>query len=500
MCVRPMGLEGALSRRLRDLIRRFSALWLALLLTSVPAGLSAETQANISSHQLKLTPQEQAWLTESGVLRMGIDTDWSPIETLDAHGRHRGIAPDFLEIVLERAGLAVRLEHQTWPAVHERARQGQLDLLSAVRTTENREAYLDFTHPYLVLPYVIITSLESNVEGVDDLRGRRVAVNDSYAVSELLAKRHPEVLRVAYRSTEEALKAVAFGWVDGYVTDIATGSDGLTKLGISNLHMAAQMPFDLELRVGVRKGKPELLSILNKAIETVPTTEIDAIMARWIKIRFQTGVEIKRIVQIAMPVALILLFIFTVVMVANRRLKAKEGRLVELTQSLSEKNTFIQQTFGRYLSDEIVANILEEPEGLELGGRKQTLTIMMADLRGFTSLSEERTAEEVVTLINNYLKVMTQVIFRHNGIIDEFIGDAILAVFGAPNKRDDDELRAVACAVEMQLAMAEVNETNRAMGLPELRMGIGLHTAEVVIGNIGSERRAKYGVVGVASI
>jgi adenylate cyclase len=105
-------------------------------------------------------------------------------------------------------------------------------------------------------------------------------------------------------------------------------------------------------------------------------------------------------------------------------------------------------------------------------------------------------AERVVTILNRHLGSMVDVILRYHGTIDEFIGDAILVIFGAPVQRADDAQRAVACAVEMQLAMAEVNAENSRDGLPEVEMGIGIHTGEVVVGNIGSAKRAKYGVVG----
>ena len=99
-------------------------------------------------------------------------------------------------------------------------------------------------------------------------------------------------------------------------------------------------------------------------------------------------------------------------------------------------------------------------------------------------------------MLNNYLSEMTTIIQKYNGTIDEFIGDAILTIFGAPFQRPDDAERAVACALEMQLAMPRVNAWNVENGLPELEMGIGINTGEVVVGNIGSRKRAKYGVVG----
>ncbi len=157
---------------------------------------------------------------------------------------------------------------------------------------------------------------------------------------------------------------------------------------------------------------------------------------------------------------------------------------------------FIRQTFGRYLSEEIVDKLFETPEGLKLGGEKREVTILMADLRDFTSLGEQLPAEQIVEMINIFLASMTGVIQSHLGTIDEFIGDAILAIFGAPIQRHDDALRAVRCAIEMQLAMTEVNRRYEQLGYPAVAMGIGINTGQVIVGNIGSQKRSKYAVVG----
>jgi adenylate cyclase len=170
--------------------------------------------------------------------------------------------------------------------------------------------------------------------------------------------------------------------------------------------------------------------------------------------------------------------------------------LQELNAALEVRNRFIRQTFGRYLSDDIVETILEQPDGLKIGGEKRQATILMSDLRGFTSLSERLPAEDVVSMVNTYLETMTEIIPKHQGTIDEFIGDGILVIFGAPFRRPDDARRAVACAVDMQLAMVAVNDRNRQAGYPEVALGIGLNTGKMVVGNIDSKKRTKYGVVG----
>ncbi len=171
---------------------------------------------------------------------------------------------------------------------------------------------------------------------------------------------------------------------------------------------------------------------------------------------------------------------------ALERERAKSAKMTEL----------LKKMFGRYLSTEVMTSIIENPSALELGGERRSVTIMMTDLRGFTALSERLEPEEVVQMLNAYFEVMVEVVQKYNGTINEIIGDALLVIFGAPQEMVDRAQRAIACSIEMQNAMAEVNRDNVAQGLPELEMGIGLNEAEVIIGNIGSSKRSKYAVVG----
>ena len=180
--------------------------------------------------------------------------------------------------------------------------------------------------------------------------------------------------------------------------------------------------------------------------------------------------------------------------IINRKLA--ETELLEKKGALERSNRFIRKTFGRYMSDEVVESILDTPEGLRLGGEKKEVTVVMTDLRGFTSIGERMPSEQVISMLNMYLEVMTEIIMKYNGTIIEFLGDGILALFGAPVTREDDAQRAVACVLEMQKAMPSVNAKNRQHGFPEVEMGAGINTGPVVAGNIGSEKRSKYGVVG----
>ncbi len=180
----------------------------------------------------------------------------------------------------------------------------------------------------------------------------------------------------------------------------------------------------------------------------------------------------------------------------TEQLQDSRAQLVNLNQQLERRNQFIRETFGRYTSDDIVDVLLDLPEGLELGGEKRAVTLLMSDLRGFTALAERLDATQVVALLNHYLSRMIEIIQRGGGTIDDIIGDAILVLFGAPVAVPDAAQRAACCALEMQKAMRQVNEHNFQKGWPEIEMGIALHTGEAVVGNIGSTKRSKYGVIG----
>jgi len=172
------------------------------------------------------------------------------------------------------------------------------------------------------------------------------------------------------------------------------------------------------------------------------------------------------------------------------------GSIAAITAFNARNASEIRKIFGRYLNDEVVANLLESQEGLKMGGERRKITLLTSDLRGFTARSDSLSPEYVVKIMNLYFEQMAEIITKHKGVIDEYMGDGILVLFGAPSKREDDAERAIACALEMQIGINKVNEKLKEWKVPALEMGIGINTGEVVVGNIGSEKRTKYGVIG----
>jgi adenylate cyclase len=156
----------------------------------------------------------------------------------------------------------------------------------------------------------------------------------------------------------------------------------------------------------------------------------------------------------------------------------------------------LKGAFQVYVAPAVVQQITKDPKALKLGGEQKVLTVLFSDIRGFTTISEGLRPEELVLLLNEYLTEMTQVIFRHEGTLDKYIGDAIMAIYGAPLPQADHPLRACLSAVEMMEALKLLRERWRPRGLPELDIGIGINTGEMVVGNMGSERRFDYTVMG----
>jgi adenylate cyclase len=188
-----------------------------------------------------------------------------------------------------------------------------------------------------------------------------------------------------------------------------------------------------------------------------------------------------------------MLFFANAGILVYRYIKEEQAKMAGLRQ-----RDEIRATFGRYLSNDVVEELMSSPEKRHLGGELKRVTFLVSDLRGFTALSATLTPPQVIDILNRSLEYLLATIAAHDGTVDEIQGDGLLVFFGVPIARDNDIRRAVACAIDMQQALERFNTMQRERGQPSLAMGIGIHSGDVVVGNIGSDHRAKYGAVGSA--
>lgn len=172
----------------------------------------------------------------------------------------------------------------------------------------------------------------------------------------------------------------------------------------------------------------------------------------------------------------------------------ENSRLIERVQ----REAVVLSNFQRYFAPDLARQIAASEADLAPGGSKRHVVVLFSDIRGFTALSEGMSPDGIALLLNEYFTEMVQVVFDHEGMLDKFIGDAVMALWGAPIDHDDDADRAVAAAVAMQQALADLNRIWEAQGRPRLAVGIGINAGEVFAGNIGSDRRLEYTVIGDA--
>lgn len=206
-----------------------------------------------------------------------------------------------------------------------------------------------------------------------------------------------------------------------------------------------------------------------------------------------TGLE-SMIRESRSAVTLILSFGFGVTFIVLSLIVRRAGLDIENHQ---QEEMRVKDLLGRYVSHQVAKQILDQG-GINVGGERRQITIIFADIRGFTTVAEQLAPERVVTLLNDYLAAMTDVVFKYDGTVDKFLGDGLMAMFGAPLGHSDDVRRALACAKEMQTAFNQLRQKWCTEGLPDLRQGIGINTGEAVVGSVGSARRLDYTAIGDA--
>jgi len=280
-------------------------------------------------HGLVLSPQQRAWLDEHPVIRLASDYAWPPFETIDGRGRYRGIAADYMQLLERRLGIRfVTSPRAPWSDITEMLRKRQLDVFSLAMETEPRREYAIFTRPYVSNPMVIVTDDKVGyVDGLAGLDGRTVAVEQGYASFDLLSREHPELQLKTYPDTLAAMMAVSRGEVFAYIGNIATMSHIARTHAITNVKISGQIPYHFKLAMGVRSDWPELVPILQKALDTISPEEKNAILQRWISVEMKHGPDLALLWQIAAVALLLFLLILWWNLALKRKVRERTAQL-----------------------------------------------------------------------------------------------------------------------------------------------------------------------------
>jgi len=313
---------------------------------------------------LELTEAERGWLAEHPQLRLGVDPAWAPFEFLDASGRYRGMAAEYMKLLGNLLGVSLTpVTDLSWPQVIHAARSGELDVLPAVLDTPQRREFLAFTRSYLNFPMVIMTRDDATViRGIDDLHGSRIGVVEGYASVDILQSGHPKLELVQYKTLDEGLENLSLGRVDAFVENLASIASAIKRTGLSNVKVAARTPYQSSLAIGVRKDWPQLVGILNKALASLRPEQVDGIEKRWIRIEFERTVNLPFIWKAGILVVAAMLLVLVLVFIWNRRLIREVNRRTRAERTLARRNQILERLSADHSLQSVLTHLVRTVE------------------------------------------------------------------------------------------------------------------------------------------
>jgi len=348
---------------------------------------------------IKLSQEERIWMNQHKEIRIGIDQSYPPFEFVDDKGNYVGIASEYVKLLGERLGIKfIHVPDLSWSEVLSGAKDKTIDVLPAVTKTPEREAYLNFTRPHMNHPSVIITRDDFPfITGLNDLKGKTVALVKGYSISEILKSKYPSFNIVKYETPAKTLEAVATGKAAGTVGNMAVLTYVIRQNNINNLKIAAIAEMGLPgLSIGVRKDWPEFISILDKVLQSVTPEEQTAINDRWISMRFDVAADTGALVRVGLQVAggagILILLIVGYIYMRNRNL---ERNMAEREEAAQAKSDFVA----------VVSHEVRTPMNGVLGMARLILeTPLSAKQRDF-ALTIVDSGEALLNILNDLLDI-----------------------------------------------------------------------------------------------
>ena len=355
--------------------------------------------------QAALTTEEQVWLNEHPVVRVGIDAHWAPVEFMDEADQPQGISVAYLRRLEKLLGVRIEfVPDLTWTEAKQQLNESRLDLLPTMAITPDRQHSIHFTEPYLSFPAAIFSAADvAYLGGLSALEGRIVAVVQDEASQGWLQKDWPQLALLPVANTQEALHKVAEGKAFAFVGNLVTTSYYIGQSGLTQIKVVGETPYTYQLGMGVRQDRPILTGILQKGLDAIPRSERDAIYNDWISIRYQHGVDYGLLWKIMVLATLILLIIGY----WNRRLaheiqqrRLAEASLTEAKQQAEAANR-AKSTFLAHMSHELRTPLNAVLGFVQLLERQGS----MGDRQRQYIHSIRRGGEQLLDLINDVLEL-----------------------------------------------------------------------------------------------
>jgi diguanylate cyclase (GGDEF)-like protein len=357
--------------------------WALVLVALFAANVAAKTAVDPARAGIRWSERELAYLQGRGPIRMCVAPDWMPIEGIDEHGRHTGMAADFIRLMARRGGLNIELvPTKTWDESFAAGQRRQCDIFSLLMDSPSRRSFLDFTTPYLEIPGVIATQTSVPfIAGLEQVRGRRLGHMRGFAGIELLRQQHPDIQLVGVDSYEEGLSKVQNGELFGFIGNMMSIGRALQENKIYDVKIAGRIGHDNRMSVATRNDEPVLREVFQKLVDSIQPNERQEITNHWIAVRFEQGFDYRllwQIVGVFVLIGAITLFWATKLRRVNAELRAANQRLAEISRH--DALTGLQ---NRLHFDEVIRSTLH------LCARNRlTMTLAIIDLDHFKQIND----------------------------------------------------------------------------------------------------------------
>lgn len=378
------------------------------------------TSSASHAQSIDLSLEEKAYLTAKGRIAVCVDPAWMPYESINEQGKHIGLAADFMQVFASKIGTPIELvATKAWPESLDYARARKCDILSLLNKTPERSEYLNFTESYLNATVVMVAREDVvYLDGFNALSGRTLGIVKGYVYESHVRANYPDVRLVYVDNFDEALRRVSNGELFAAVDSLLIATHHMQALGLSNLKIAGQTDFVHKLRVGVRNDDPQLLFIMQKALDAVSQVERNDILQRWFTVRFEHGTDYMILWQVLGGGAVLFVFMFYRSYVQHRfnhKLKTKNVELEYLSQTDP-----LTGVYNRLKTDALLDQEFERSRRYN-----RSLSVVMFDLDFFKQVNDthgHQTGDRVLVAAS----ALVQAHIRKHDVLGRWGGEEFL--------------------------------------------------------------------------